>query len=755
MFFIPPEAHSDDVTYGWEWLSKVLDAGANPYQVTDRLNYPPLFLQLIYVVSKIAAWLHIPIFRVVQIFLILVETGVIIQLLKLIREVAPAAHVRTLVIFGMALNPVAIFQVCQQGHVDMLVALWLMLFINSLLRFNRAHDPTAWLEACLFLGLGILTKQVGLILLPMLAGGFRQVTASAKFLGSVLVLGPVTLGMGIIYVLAPAGVTAHVLKWRSCGGYFGVSGFFHVVGWDRFVDIPNMFFYGGLVLVLTLSSIFFWRWKDVGNQQTVLYSMLVMAAIPALGPGYANQYITWFWPFLVATYACYKGVWRGVLVGFTLIAACTYLVEYALTPMLGQYLLVILEHIKHSNQTELLLQPLIKMINSQKGIFMLRLPIFVAYLALLVFGVRLLWNNILHLRISRAVIVYSSLVILAFLGLSLKGIYFDSDDHLVSALKAKAEKGNANAQFQLAQHYLSGSGVSANSTNAFLWFSNAAAQGLAEAQCQLGLRYFQGEGTVRDVAASIPWFRKAAEQGNTDAQYNLGLLYENGQGVKQDLAEAAVWYQRAGEKGHALAQNNLGMICFNIRKDYGEAAQWFMKSAMQGNALAQNSMGVLYLQGQGVKADANEAIKWFQQAAQQGLAEGQNNCGLVYFEAQQFNESAQWYHKAADQGHAAAQFNLAQFYQKGICYPQDLGEAFLWYSRSTKQGYGPALLALGKMCHEGQGVKADSVEAYKWFKLAQLQGVAEAEKELNNCVTTMSGEQITAAENEVRQWRKQ
>ena len=327
----------------------------------------------------------------------------------------------------------------------------------------------------------------------------------------------------------------------------------------------------------------------------------------------------------------------------------------------------------------------------------------------------------------------------------------DHQARVVQALQAKAEKGDAPAQFQLAKHYLSGQGTPVNLTNAFRWFSKAAEQGFTEAQCQLGVRYVQGEGTTKDYSASIPWFRQAAAQGNIDAQYNLGLLYENGLGVKQDLAEAAIWYQRAGEKGNVLAQNSLGLICFNLRKDYAEAAQWLRKAAEQGNAPAQNSLGVLYLNGLGVKPDANEALKWFQKSGEQGFIEAQNNCGLIYYNAQRFSDSAQWFRKAAEQGHAQAQFNLAQFYQKGLGYPQDLGEAYLWYNRAAKQGFGQAQAALGKMYREGQWVKADNVEAYKWFKLAQLKGVAEADKELTNCAATMTKEQITTAENVVKQ----
>jgi TPR repeat protein len=72
---------------------------------------------------------------------------------------------------------------------------------------------------------------------------------------------------------------------------------------------------------------------------------------------------------------------------------------------------------------------------------------------------------------------------------------------------------------------------------------------------------------------------------------------------------------------------------------------------------------------------------------------------------------------------------------------------------SAQSGYGPAQLALGKIYRDGLGLKADDIEAYKWLKLAQLQGVPEADKELTNCATAMTTEQINAAEDEVKQFQ--
>jgi len=765
MLFVPPGARCFDA-FSWETEAKVLAGGGNPYHANALLNWPPFWMQVIFVMSKVSALLHVPFFRVLQVFLILVESAVIIQLIKLIQEVAPAAHARNIVIIGIALNPVAILLVCQHCNFDIIVALWLLLFMRSLLRYNRSDDPVHWLSACLFLGLGILTKTVPLLLIPMLAGDFRQATASMRFLGAALVLGPVTLGMSIIYVLAPVDVTTNVLAYRSASGTFGISGLMQMAGVDAYASAHHAVFYVLLLTMMTLTWILFWRRRSIGSRETVLYAAVFLAAIPSLGPGYATQYIYWFMPFLVATYAFYSGHWRVVLGAFALISACTYLVEYGMLGEYGYALLYIQAHANDPAQLNAALQTMnvenpaqmqsllhmVGKLSTPAGHTLLNLPTFIAFLALLAFGVRILLRNIPNLRINRTLMGSYSLALVALLGLVVGGKYLGSDSHMVGTLMSRANKGDAQAQFQLAKRYLSGKGVATDQTNAFQWLSKAAAQGLPEAQSQLGQCYAQGEGTAEDLDASIQWFRKAADQGNSDAEYNLGLAYEKGLGIAQDAAQAAAWYQRAAEQGNVIAQNNLGMISLNLNKDYAGAAQWLQRAAAKGYAPAQNNLGILYLRGLGVSVDINEALKWFQQSADQGFAEAQNNCGLVFLGGQRFDESAQWFRKAADQGHAGAQYYLAQFYQKGLVYPQDPGEAFLWYSRSANQGYGPAQFALGRIYFDGQGVKADHIEAYKFFKLAQVQGVPDAENQLANCAATLSQEQISAAEDEVKQF---
>ena len=56
-------------------------------------------------------------------------------------------------------------------------------------------------------------------------------------------------------------------------------------------------------------------------------------------------------------------------------------------------------------------------------------------------------------------------------------------------------------------------------------------KGDAKAQYELGRAFFSGTlGVAKDKAEAVKWFRKAAEQNVADAQFSLGVCYANGQG---------------------------------------------------------------------------------------------------------------------------------------------------------------------------------------------------------------------------------
>jgi len=224
--------------------------------------------------------------------------------------------------------------------------------------------------------------------------------------------------MSIIYALAPDDVISKVLHYHSQSGIFGISGLIHMAGADNYLYISNILFYALLLILLAISWNLFWRHRAIGSRETVLYAAILLAAIPSLGPGYGPQYIYWFMPFLVATYAFYTGQWRVVLAGFAVISIFTYLVEYALLPEFGYSLQYMLDPTRAPSllapQAPFLF-PVAEQLDSETGRTLFRLPVFVAYLTLLACGVRVLLRNVPNLydiRLSKRILFTSSVALL-------------------------------------------------------------------------------------------------------------------------------------------------------------------------------------------------------------------------------------------------------------------------------------------------------------------------------------------------------
>ena len=150
------------------------------------------------------------------------------------------------------------------------------------------------------------------------------------------------------------------------------------------------------------------------------------------------------------------------------------------------------------------------------------------------------------------------------------------------ALLARAQAGDASAEYQVGWAYEIGDGVLKDFTQSSIWFRKAAEQGSVDAQALLCAHYVDGSGVPKDSVQAAIWCRKAAEQGDAFGQFDLGSAYETGDGVPQDYALAASWYLKAANQGYADAQFNLGRHYFlgsGVRKDYGEAYFWFSLSA--------------------------------------------------------------------------------------------------------------------------------------------------------------------------------
>jgi uncharacterized protein len=129
-------------------------------------------------------------------------------------------------------------------------------------------------------------------------------------------------------------------------------------------------------------------------------------------------------------------------------------------------------------------------------------------------------------------------------------------DAAVRIWRPLADRGDVDAQFNLAQAYFLGRGLPQNMTLAEQWYARAARGGHEEAQANYGLLLFQN-GRQREA---MPWIERAANRGDPRAQYVLGTALFNGDLVPQNLPRAYALMTRAAAQNLPPAVTQLAEL---------------------------------------------------------------------------------------------------------------------------------------------------------------------------------------------------
>jgi cell division septation protein DedD len=149
----------------------------------------------------------------------------------------------------------------------------------------------------------------------------------------------------------------------------------------------------------------------------------------------------------------------------------------------------------------------------------------------------------------------------------------------VAIWRPLAEKGDADAEFNLGQAYRLGRGVPINLAAAKTWFERAAGQGHIAAQTTLGLLLFQNG----DQPEALKWLKKAADQGEPRALLVYGTALVNGDSVTQDPVLGYAYVSRAAAQGLEPARETLKqldqVIPLSDRKRGVEMARQLTKAA--------------------------------------------------------------------------------------------------------------------------------------------------------------------------------
>ena len=141
-----------------------------------------------------------------------------------------------------------------------------------------------------------------------------------------------------------------------------------------------------------------------------------------------------------------------------------------------------------------------------------------------------------------------------------------------------------------------------------------AEKGDIEAQKKMGLMYMTEDGVAQDLDQAAKWYRMAAEKGDASAQMVLSSFYENGHGVLKDQATALMWLMKAVNQGYAPAQFSVGSNYYfgvGVPKNLAQAAIWWGKAADQGDFRAWKFLAAMLAKGEGVKKDVVRAYMYY------------------------------------------------------------------------------------------------------------------------------------------------
>lgn len=275
-------------------------------------------------------------------------------------------------------------------------------------------------------------------------------------------------------------------------------------------------------------------------------------------------------------------------------------------------------------------------------------------------------------------------------------------------LKSMADRGDVDAQAEVAACYYLGVVIGKNGQKMLEYARKAASKDNPEALSLLGVAYEEGLGTKKNLAKSAEWYQKAVKLKYPVAMCNLGYMYEKGTGVPVNPTKALQLYQEALQLGWSDA-------CFDLYTYYTEqgtepnaekALEYLTKGARCGSSICQAQLGLCYLTGGNgdnvvVPKDYGKAFRLFTLSALKNDVDGMALLGQCYYDGhgttRDFSKAFYWLRMAAEKNDGYSQYLVGCCFLDGLGVTKSLIEAKAWLQRAADNGIENAAELLKKI----------------------------------------------------------
>jgi len=266
------------------------------------------------------------------------------------------------------------------------------------------------------------------------------------------------------------------------------------------------------------------------------------------------------------------------------------------------------------------------------------------------------------------------------------------------------------------------------------WLARARA-GEAEAQFQLGQLYMtSNELRFRRARDAEHWFRLAADQGHLGAILGLVDLYLSTPELQADAGDLAPYLERAAALGYTRSATELGAMLWSgergLSMDRPRAFELLRASAKRGDELALILLATHSLDGVGLKRDPAKARELLTYAAHRGSLRARQQLKVLEPDARRLARPAEIIRRLnqlVKQGDAEAQLllGLSELSDPAVIaehindsLTERMARSRERFKQASAQGLPEAATRLGIMLANGQGVTPDARAAAIEFERA-------------------------------------